>query len=792
MKSIIKIVSAVSILVMPLLSFSQTGSVKGTIKTSDGQPAEFVDVALKGISKGTITNSKGAYEIKNVNAGKYILIASFVGLETQEADVEVKAGETTNAPDIILKENAQQLQDVTVSAQRKKYGDTIASQSLRINTPLIETPQNISIVTRTTMKDFGINGTGDMSRLVSGVSKWYGGANDFSFLIRGTDATNNNFRDGIGGYWWNQQADAFMLEKVEFVKGPAGFMIGNAEPGGVYNEVTKQADGKKTRELELGYGSFNLMRAGADVGGKFSEKSKFSYRLVAGAQYTNAYYDFYKSHRLYAMPSLRFTYGEGSNIQIEYTGMLGFQNNIALGQVSLDGHNYLYNPKLNASEPDILNGIYNEDSYLRISHTHQFKNGWHLKTQFADAHGRFDGDGLYSSAYTPDFDTMYREYYYVNQRSFLTAAQSFVDGKFKTGNKIEHSFLTGIDYGNSWLNSIGAGYNLDNYGANLPFTPHNPQYKNVPADLHDLTNYDDSKKSTKWLAWYGQDHIKFYDKIILTVAGRFSYTEAKSTYDDSSTVYNSTFTPRFGITYLINKNMSVYVLYDQSFLPQIARLENGKLPNPLTGSNKEIGYKAQLLQDRLFINASIWHTEKNNVLVQNPQTTYYEQRGQITSQGFEISAMGSISKTITANVNYTYLDAKITKDATPENIGYRNASTAKHTANAMLIYHVNKGKLSGLSAGAGLQFIGDMYVAYPGFTAAEDKDKKAPAYTLFDVNVAYEISKFSFHVNVYNLFNKRYMIYPYWNSAIEGGTPGYYTLTPGDPANFRISVNYRF
>lgn len=775
-----------------MLSFSQSGSVKGIIKTSDGQPAEFVNVRLKEMGKGTVTNSKGEYEIKNVDAGKYVLIASFTGLETQEANIEVKAGEITYAPDIILKENAQQLREVTVSAQTKKYGDTVASQSLRINTPLIETPQNISVITQATLKDFGINGTGDMARLVSGVSKWYGGANDFSFLIRGTDATNNNFRDGIGGYWWNQQTDAFMLEKIEFVKGPAGFMIGNAEPGGIYNEVTKQADGRKIREVELGYGSFNLIRGGVDVGGKFSEKSKLSYRVVAGGQFTNASYDFYKSSRIYAMPSLRYTYAEGSNVQVEYTRMRGFQNNIALGQASLNGRDYLYSRKLNAAEPDVLKGIYNEDSYIRISHTHQFKNGWHWKTQFAEAHGRYQGDGMYTSAYTANFDTAFREYYYTNLRNSLTAAQSFVDGKFRTGKKIEHSFLTGMDYGNTVLNSISEGYNSDNYGANLPFTPRNPQYNNIPADLDSLTNYDDSKRATKWLAWYAQDHIKFFGKIILTLAGRYSYTEAVSTIDDSATVYNSKFTPRLGLTYLINKNMSVYVLYDQTFLPQNARLENGKLPKPLTGTNREIGYKAQLLQDRLFINASVWHTEKNNVLVQNPQTGFYEQRGQITSKGFEISAMGNISKSVTANVNYTYLDAKITKDAAPENIGYRNASTAKHTANAMFIYHFNKGKLAGLSAGTGLQFIGDMYVAFPGFTAAEDKDKKAPGYTLIDANIAYDIKKFSFHLNIYNLFNKRYMIYPYWNSAIDGGTPGYYTLTASDPTNFRISAGYRF
>jgi len=766
------------------------GSLRGIIKKENGEPLAGINISLENTTTGSSTDGDGKFLIQNIPVGNYNLIVSGIGYTTITKRVAIESNKVLEI-NFSLNENTQELEEVVVTAaQAKRYGDTLASQSLRINTPLIETPQNISVITKATMKDFGINGTGDMARLVSGVSKWYGGANDFSYLIRGMDATNNNFRDGMGGYWWNQQADAFMLEKVEFVKGPAGFMIGNAEPGGVYNEVTKQADGEKIREVELGYGSFNLMRAGADVGGKFSNKSKFSYRLVVGGQYSNANYDFYKSSRLYVMPSLRYTYAEGSNVQIEYIKMNGFSNFASVGQASFNGSDYLYPAKFNATEPKAVKGIDNEDSYVRISHTHQFKNGWHWKTQLADARGRYEGDGMYSSGFTINFDTVFREYYYIKTRNFLTAAQSFVDGKFSTGSKIEHSFLTGVDYGKSTQNTINKWLNPDGYGTNLPLPVYHPEYKITQADLTNIVS-NDSKNRTTWLAWYGQDHIKFYDKMVLTLAGRYSYTEAFNS-GENTTAYNWTFTPRLGLTYLINKAMSVYVLYDKAFVPQNARLEDGSLPKPLIAVNKEIGYKAQLFKNRLFINSSVWHTEKNNVLVQNPQTTFYEQRGQITSQGFEMSAIGYISKSIMVNVNYTYLDAKITEDPNPENIGYRNSATSKHTANAMLIYRFIKGKLSGLSAGAGVQFIGAMNVAYPGSTAVIDKDKTAPRYALFDANLAYDIKKFSFHLNVYNLFNKKYMVYPYWNSAIDGGTRGYYTLTPGDPTNFRISAGYKF
>lgn len=71
------------------LSQAQTnsnGSVSGTVKTSDGRPAEFVNVALKGTTRGTAVNAKGNYSIKNITPGHYTLVASWSQELTTAAD----------------------------------------------------------------------------------------------------------------------------------------------------------------------------------------------------------------------------------------------------------------------------------------------------------------------------------------------------------------------------------------------------------------------------------------------------------------------------------------------------------------------------------------------------------------------------------------------------------------------------------------------------------------------------------------------------------------------------------
>ena len=163
-----------------------------------------------------------------------------------------------------------------------KYVETKLSQALRLNLPLIEVPQNIIVIPHQLLSDQGLVSMTQAIRTVSGVEKSYGELNDYSLIIRGTDATYNVFRNGVGGDWWNQQEDAAMVEKIEFVKGPAGFMVSIAEPGGIVNVVTKQPTKERIASVDIGFGSFNLMRVTTDFGGTLTKSRKLFYRFVAG------------------------------------------------------------------------------------------------------------------------------------------------------------------------------------------------------------------------------------------------------------------------------------------------------------------------------------------------------------------------------------------------------------------------------------------------------------------------------------------------------------------------------
>ncbi|MCU0416004.1 MAG: carboxypeptidase-like regulatory domain-containing protein [Cytophagaceae bacterium] len=785
----IKYIAVILCVGYSFMAFSQTGTLSGKIYFEDSTAAFHAVVGLQGTSIGMATNDSGYFQIQ-APIGSYTVIVQYVGYPKIEIPVEIIESKTTRLLPIYLKPESNQT-SVVIEAERSPYVVDEPSESLRLTAPLIEIPQNISVVTAQTMKEFGVTGTSEMSRMTSGLIRRYGGNNDFAYTIRGSDATNSVFRNGVGNYWYNQGSDAFMLDRVEFVKGPAGFMIGNSEPGGLLNEVTKQANGRRHGEAFLGVGSWNLTRGGIDIGNRFSDSSKFSYRVVGGGQWSNNFVDMEYNYRWYICPTLRYDYGKGSSIVIEVNKMNGFMRHNNYGNISYNGSDFLFNTQFNPSEK-VANGIKTYDDYYRISHTQKLGKDWQLRTQIGRVNGLYKGDALFVSSISQSADTLYRSFYEINWRNYVQTAQSFVDGKIKMGEHIEHSILTGIDYGKSWVNSQWSDLvdTNDVWGKQLPLLVTNPVKSLTEADVANMNTYPKDSWGTEWISWYGQNHMKLYNKIIVTMAGRMSFTKAWSSYD-TNVVHNTKFTPRFGLTYLVNKKMSIYTLYDQTFLPQTARMLNRQSAKPLTGSNIEVGYKAQLFNNRLFLNSSLFYTVKNDVLSAEPTSGLYVQRGQVTAKGFEMDMMGNISKNILLSVNYTYTDARITKDADSSAIGFPNYGVAKHVANAMIRYKFTKTKLKGFSLGAGMQHMGDKSAVWAGWTDPADKFKAAPSYTLYDINMGFERKKYSCMINIYNLFNASYMDSAWWSSS-DGTNPGFFGFSPAPPRNVRFSVFVKF
>ena len=104
-----------------LLSVSQDYSVAGFLKDINNNPIAFANVILLAPESdspisGTTTNDSGDFQLTNIKKGTYVLKISFLGFEEYSSKIELENDLHLKA--IILKENLQELDGVTIVSKR--------------------------------------------------------------------------------------------------------------------------------------------------------------------------------------------------------------------------------------------------------------------------------------------------------------------------------------------------------------------------------------------------------------------------------------------------------------------------------------------------------------------------------------------------------------------------------------------------------------------------------------------------------------------------------------------------
>jgi len=117
----------------------------------------------------------------------------------------------------------------------------------KINTPLVNIPQSLSVVTREFISDNSFQNLTDVTRYVPGVAIHQGEGNRDELIIRGVDSSANfyvnGFRDDVQYF-----RDLYNAQSVEILKGPSAITFGRASGGGLLNRTLKEADGQKIYE----------------------------------------------------------------------------------------------------------------------------------------------------------------------------------------------------------------------------------------------------------------------------------------------------------------------------------------------------------------------------------------------------------------------------------------------------------------------------------------------------------------------------------------------------------------
>jgi iron complex outermembrane receptor protein len=799
----------------------QTGSVKGRVTTADGRIATSVSVKLNGTTLGAITDEDGIYIIRKVPVGNYTLVVSAVGLYPKEKQISV-SGKATVIVDFSLNENLSELDNVLISANKKKFKVDKVSPSLRLQSPLIEVPQNIRVVTGALLADQQVFDIVDgVTRNVSGtVRTGHWDAQYANISTRGT--TIPAFRNGMNlkTPWGPLADDAATIDRIEFIKGPSGFMMANGEPGGIYNIVTKKPTGENRSSVTFAAGGFGLGRAAIDLDGKLSKDGKLLYRLNVAAQAKNSYNKYNYTDKYIIAPVISYAIDTNTKITLEYTtqhveaqalGTYGFSPK---GLGDTDPSLFIGDPALDP------NKLY--DHNVTLYFTHNLNQDWKFNAQAAYLNYGMEGGTPWPSTIAANGD-MIRYINISEELAINKNAQFSLMGTVKTGSVV-HKMMGGLDMGllRTW-GDFGNAINPGNQDIRLSplngdqgiFNIYNPRYgipvANIPVfdrsrSIRVRSGNNTYATELAYTGAYFQEEARFFDEK-LRVTGALRFTHAVTVGKTNKTqVSENVFSPRVGISYSLLKDFSVYSLYDQSFLPVSGETVEGEPFKPIRGNNIELGLKKDFFDGKWNATAAAYIITKENVLTAHPQigqtiklpdgtdklvpTGQNIQLGEQKFKGVEIDIAGEIVKDLNVVLNYAFTDAGVTYDTKPEYIGRPTPNSVKHITNGWLSYRFRDENSIlngfGLTGGYQLQLgrnAGSIATPF-----------KLPEYIRFDAGASYERGKFSISVLVNNLLDRKLFTQgSYSKLATETATSvSYYTYIYEVPRNARLSLTYRF
>ncbi len=324
----------------------------------------------------------------------------------------------------------------------------------KTDTPLLVTPQSISVVTKDQIKDQGAQTVQDALQYTPGVSIQGYGANAFfdGFKVRGFDAPQ--YLDGLrlpkdGLSFAMPKIETYGLERLEVLKGPSSGLYGQTDPGGFINMISKRPTATPHYEVEGTFGSFNRIQGAFDIGGPIDKNGEFLYRVVGLARQSDTQTDFVQDNKVFIAPSFtwRPTTDTSFTILSHYQKIdnKGYQQYVP-GQVS-----FLPNPNGHVpysryiGEPG-LDGYKLEQVAIGYAFEHRFDNNLQFRQNLRYMEVTNNLQSVRSEGMVPGSNSLVsRSYNYINSKAQNLTLDNQLQADFRTG-ALTHKVLVGMDY----------------------------------------------------------------------------------------------------------------------------------------------------------------------------------------------------------------------------------------------------------------------------------------------------------------------------------------------------------
>ena len=631
------------------------------------------------------------------------------------------------------------------------------SGATKLETPDIETPQSVSIVTRQQFEEQGATSVRQAVTYTPGVyANQIGASNRFDYIVmRGFSdgSLDNIYLDGLKMMGDTNShsslvVDPWFLDSVEVVRGPASVLYGRSSPGGIVALNSRKPSFDPGGQVKLFAGNNNQRGAAFDVTGPVDDDDRVAVRLSGMTRYADSQFDHLKEERYAIMPSLTWRITDrtrldvmaylhrdpegGSHSGLPYEGTVVPHAGKKISNTFFEGE-------------DDYDNYDRRENMVGYNFEHAFESGWSVRQKLRYLQTKVNLNQVYAAGWLNDTE-LNRGYSGSDEKMNALTLDNQVDGNIETGI-VNHRVLLGVDYQRRSNNTTGY------YGGFPAIDAFHPVYG---ADPDYITMYSREKHKLEQTGIYVQDQMSL-DNWRLTLGGRHDQvkvTNVNKLNDTSDTLDKGHFSSRAALLYLFDNGIAPYVSYSTAFTPTSFTDEYGKILQPMKGKQWEAGLKYEPEGMQAMYSASVFRINQENIATKEEPTDPYRSIGEIESEGVELEAVGQLTENVRLQAAYTYTDIRY-KKSSPEEQGKRAVYALRNQASAWLSYDVKSGPLNGLTVGSGVRYVN-------GITSDRQNTHTLPSYTLMDMVVGYDLSNvglkgLSAQVNVNNVTDKRYV-----------------------------------
>ena len=641
---------------------------------------------------------------------------------------------------------APTLSEVRVDASAEKesatgpvvgYRARNAATATKTDTPLAETPQSVTVVTRDQMLDQGATTFQEALLYAAGVRSDAYGLDSRSDSVRVRGSSPDTYLDGLRqNYNWytsTSPAEPYTLERLEVLRGPSGMLFGAGTVAGVVNMVSKRPLQEAQREVGVQFGSWNRKQLQADVTGPITQDGQWSYRLVAVARDADTQTDYVQNDRRLIAPSLAWRPNAATSLILQ--GHWQQDRSGSTAQFLPWSGTLLPNPngKLPINRFIGEPGDYYDTDRKSIGYLfeHRFNDAWTVRQNLRWARNENRGGYHYADFFSdPRVDPVNqrlvgRLYGQNITRARMAAVDTHLQGNLATG-AVRHQLLLGVDWNRQTEDKTEAD---DSY--NTPIDAYAPVY----GQRISPTLIAKPRNVQRQSGLYVQDQMKWGRWIF--IAG-LRHDRAVNSLAGSADDRTSDTTKRLGVMYQLAGGWTPYVSYAESFSPVSGTNAAGQRFKPLEGEQVEVGVKYAPEGSGTQFSAAVYDLKEKNQQVGDPTNPKNVlQTGQTRNKGLELEYKARVATAFDLTAHYNYTDIDPLLEGLP-----------RHQAAVWGVYRFAVGNVRGFSVGAGYRWLSSF---------RDRTGPEVPSAGVVDALLAYDTQNWRYALNISNLADKKYM-----------------------------------